>query len=187
VLGVGLVHGQDGVLEGAGLSHGLQADDAGGGLLRPADDVGDEVGTLFVQGGHQIGAVVHGDVRLMVEDGVDVLVVGDAVLALDGEDRHLQVGDYGRGHVVLGGQRVAGAEHQIGATGGQGAGQVGRLRSDVQAGGEAHAGQRALFLETLPDEPEHGHLLLCPGDAQSALEGQRQVFDSVFLLSHIHS
>ena len=47
---------------------------------------GQQVAALFVQGADQVGAVVHGHVRLVVEGGVDVLVVGLVVFALDGED-----------------------------------------------------------------------------------------------------
>ena len=45
----------------------------------------------------------------VVEGAVDVPVVGLVVLALDGEDGDAVVLDQGRGHVVLGAERVGGA------------------------------------------------------------------------------
>ena len=55
------------------------------------------------------------DDRPVVEGGVDVLVVGLAVLAFDGKDGHFQGSDEGSGHVVLCRQRVGGTQPQVGA------------------------------------------------------------------------
>src|SRR5208337_1389669 len=83
VLGVGVVHRNDGKLEHAFLGHGTQANHAGSGLFGAADDAFERVGALGVQDGDQIGSVVHGDVRLVVNGGDDVVVVSVVVLALD--------------------------------------------------------------------------------------------------------
>ncbi len=67
VLGVGIVHRDDGILQHAFLRHGAQADDAGGGLFGAADHAVERVFALGVQHDDQVGAVIHGDVRLVVE------------------------------------------------------------------------------------------------------------------------
>ena len=72
---------------------------------------------VFVNGADQIGAVVHGDVGLVVQRGVDVLIVGFVVFAFDGIDGDFIVGDKRGGDVILGRERVRGGQHDIGATG----------------------------------------------------------------------
>ena len=76
---------------------------------------GERVVALGVQNGDQVGAVVHGDVRLVIERRHDVRVIGVVVLALDGEDGDAVVAHQAGRHVVLRGKRVGGAEHDIGA------------------------------------------------------------------------
>ena len=61
---------------------------------------------LVRDGRHQVGAVVHGHVRLVVERRLDVLVVGVVVLALDGVDGDTVIAYQASGHIVLGGERV---------------------------------------------------------------------------------
>src|SRR5262249_59356729 len=87
-------------------------------------------------GRHQVGAVVHGDVGLVVEGGDDVLVVGVVVLLADGEDGDAEVLDEAGGDVVLGAERVGGDEDEVGAAGLDGAGQVGGLGGGGAGGGE---------------------------------------------------
>src|SRR6266566_518868 len=59
---------------------------AGGGLLGPADHVLEQLAPVAHQAGDQVAAVVHGQVRLVVERGLDVVEVGVAILALDRVD-----------------------------------------------------------------------------------------------------
>src|SRR5205823_6645937 len=151
----------------------------GGGLLHAADDLGDQVRAVFVDGGDQVAPVVHGQVGPVVERGGDVPVVGLPILALDSVGGDAVAGDQGGGGIVLGGQRIGGAEHEVGAAGLQGQRQVRRLRGDVQAPREAQPGQRLLAGEALLDQAEDGHLRGGPLDAQAAVLGQRQVFDLV--------
>ena len=75
----------------------------------------ESVGALGVQDRDQVGAVVHGDVRLVVDGGQDVVVVGVVVLALDGEDGNVVVAHQAGGNVILRGERIRGAEHHVGA------------------------------------------------------------------------
>ena len=113
MLGVGVVDGDDGELQHPFLRHRAQADDAGRGLFGSADHAFERVGALGVQDGHQVGAVVHGDVRLVVDGGEDVVVVSVVVLALDGVDGNVVVADQAGGNIVLRRQRVRGAEHDF--------------------------------------------------------------------------
>ena len=104
-------------------------------------------------GADQVGAVVHRDVRLVLQGGGDVPVVAVLVLALDGVDGDAEVLHQAGGDVVLGRQRVGRDEDEVGAAGLERAGQVGRLGRHVQAGRHPHARQRLLRLEPLADGP----------------------------------
>ena len=84
------------------------------------------------------------------------------------------------GHGVVGGERVAGAQADVGATRLERDRQVGGLAGDVQAGAEAQARERLLALEALADQPQHRHLQRGPLDEPLALVGQREVGDVVF-------
>ena len=53
-------------------------------------------------GRDEVGPVVHGDVRLVLQGGGDVLVIGVVVLFADGEDGDAEILDEAGGHVVLG-------------------------------------------------------------------------------------
>src|SRR5262249_60530380 len=113
--------------------HGAQADDAGGGLLHAGAYLGGVLGVLGVQQRDQIGAVIHGQHRLLVEHGAQVTVVRVVVFALDRVGRDALVLDQRRGGVVLGGERIGGAQEHLGAAGLERPHQVGGL------GGDRHA------------------------------------------------
>ena len=83
MLGLRIVHGDHRILQRAVFGHRAQADHAGGGLLGAADDVGDQVLVLGEQQRHQVRAVVHRHLRLVINRGVQVRVVGGVVFALD--------------------------------------------------------------------------------------------------------
>jgi hypothetical protein len=55
-----------------------------------------------VQDADHVGPVVHRQLRLVIDRGLDVPVVGVVVLALDREDRHVELLDERRRSVVLG-------------------------------------------------------------------------------------
>ena len=116
---------------------------------------------------------------MVIERGVDVLVVGLVVLPLDGEDWYLVVGNQRRRRVVLGGEGVGGGEDHLRPAGLERAGQAGRLSGDVEAGGETHARQWFFLGEALADEAQYRHLPLRPLDAQPARGGQVDIFDVV--------
>ncbi len=181
VLRIRLVHGDDREAERPVALERAQADDAGGRLLRAGDHVDELLAPVRMQDADHVGAVVHRDLRLVVDRGLDVLVVGVVVLALDGEDGDVVLVDERRGDVVLRGQRVRRAEHDVRAAGLQRARQVGGLGGDVQAGRDAVARQRLLGLEALPDRGEHRHLPVGPRDPPHSLGGERQILHVVTL------
>ncbi len=125
----------------------------------------ERVGALGVQDGDQVGAIVHGDVRLVVDGGEDVVVISVVVLALDGEDGNVVIADQARGNVILSRERVGGAEHDVGSAIAQADGQVGGFGRDVQAGGNADALQRLVLDELFADNLQHLHGLVRPLDA----------------------
>ena len=83
------------------------------------------------------------------------------------------------GDVVLGRERVRGAEDDLGAARLQRAHQVRRLGRHVEAGGDAVAGERLLALEALADRGEHRHLPVGPLDPPHAFGGEREILDVV--------
>jgi hypothetical protein len=68
----------------------------------------------------QVGAIVHGELRFVVDRGHDVAVVAVVVLALDGENGNVVIADETGGHVILRGQRVRRAQRHVGAAVAQG-------------------------------------------------------------------
>ncbi len=100
-----------------------------------------------VQLGDQVRAVIHGDVGVGVQCGVQMAVVGLAVLALDGKGRDTVNLHQSRRHVILGGEGVGGAGVNVGAARLQGGQQVGGLGGDVQAGRQPDALQGLFLLE----------------------------------------
>ena len=174
VLGVGVVDRDDGETQHAFLGHGAQANHAGRGFFGAADHAFERVLALGVQQGHQVGAVVHGDLGLVVDGGQDVAVVGVVVLALDGEDRNIVIAHQAGGHVILRGQRIRGAQHNIGAAIPQADGEVRGLGGDVQAGRNPNALQRLVLDEFLADDLQNLHGLVRPVNPLLAQIGKIQ-------------
>ena len=179
VLRVRLVDGDDREAERAVRLERLEPDDAGRRLLGAGDDVAELLAPVRVQDADHVGAVVHRQVRLVVDGRLDVRVVRVVVLALDREDADVELVDERRGDVVLGRERVRRAEHDVRAARLQRAHQVRRLRRHVQARRDAVAVQRLLRLESLPDRREHRHLPVRPLDPPHALGREREVFHVV--------
>ena len=96
VLGISIVHGDDGESQHAFFGHGTQANYSGGSFFGAADHAIERVLTLGMQQGHKIGAIVHGDVRFVIDSGQNV-----AILAFDGEDGNAVIAHQAGGHVVL--------------------------------------------------------------------------------------
>ena len=174
VLGVGVVDRDDGETQHAFFGHGAQANHAGGGFFGAADHAFERVLALGVQQGDEVGAVVHGDVGLVVDGGQDVAVVGVVVLALDGEDRNIVIAHQAGGHVILRGERIGGAQHYVGAAVPQADGQVRGFGGDVQAGRNADALQRLVLDEFLADDLQDLHGLVGPVNSLLAEVGKIQ-------------
>ena len=181
VLRLRVVDGDDREAERAVALERLQPDDAGGRLLGAGDDVAELLAPCGVQDADHVGAVVHRQLRLVVDRGLDVRVVRVVVLALDREDGDVVLVDERRGDVVLRRERVRRAEHDVRAARLERAREVRRLGRDVQAGGDAVAGERLLALEALADRGEHRHLPVGPLDPAHALGREREVLHVVAL------
>src|SRR5208283_6102583 len=66
VLGVGIVYRDDRIVQHALLRHGTQADNPGGRFLSAGNDAVQNFFALGKRNRDQIGAIVHGDVRLVI-------------------------------------------------------------------------------------------------------------------------
>jgi len=111
---------------------------------------------------------------------VDVLVVGVAVLAANGEDGDFVLLAQPRRNVVLSAQRVGGAEHDVRTARLKGARKVGRLGRDVQAARQTNALERLLAGEPLAYLAEDGHVIVRPLNPADAFLGERNVLDVMF-------
>ncbi len=181
MLRAGLVDGDDGEAE---LAFGLERtepDHAGRRLLGPCDHVAELLATERVENPDHVGAVVHRDVRPVVDRRLEVRVVGVVVLALDRERADPVLVDEGGRDVILRRKGVRGAQDDIRAAGLEGAHQVRGLGRDVQARGDAVALERLLALEALANCRENGHLPVGPFDPADALCSQGKVFHIVSL------
>ena len=158
---------------------GLEPDHAGRRLLGRADDVAELLAPVRVQHADHVGAVVHRQLRLVVDRGLDVLVVGVVVLALDREDGDVELVDERRRDVVLRRKRVRRAEHDVRAALLQRAHQVRGLARDVQARGDAVARERLLGREALADRGQDRHLPVGPLDPVDAFRREREILDVV--------
>ncbi len=118
---------------------------------------------------HDIGAVVHRDMRPMGDGRFDVPIVGLVVFALDGEGRNAFMLDEGGGDFVLRAERIGGAEADIGSAGFERYRQIGGFGRDVEAGGDPHALEGLLPFESLLDEPQHRHGGFGPFDLEFTL------------------
>ena len=179
VLRVRLVDGDDREAERAVSLQRLQPDDAGRRLLGAADHVAELLAPMGVEHADHVGAVVHRDLRLVVDRGLDVLVVRVVVLALDREDGHVELLDERGRDVILRRQRVRRAEHDVRAPGLQRAGEVRGLGRHVQTGRDAVAGERLLALEALADRAEHRHVPVGPLDPPDSFAREREVLHIV--------
>src|ERR1019366_989856 len=124
MLGLRIVHGDDGIFERAVFRHGAQPDDTGGGLFGASDYVGHQMLVLGQQQRHQVRAVVHGDLRLVVHGGVQMRVVGGVVFTLNRVGGNRVILYERGGNLILRGERIRRAENQIGAAVTQRDGQV---------------------------------------------------------------
>ena len=86
------------------------------------------------------------------------------------------------GHVILGRERVRGAEHDLAPPALSVRIRIGGLGGHMQACGQTHTLERLLFLKTLSDDVQHRHALVRPLDSELAFVGQFDIFYIVFHL-----
>ena len=177
VLGIRVVDRDDWIPQHAFLGHGAQPDDAGRRLLRTPDHPIQCILPLGVQDRDQICAVVHRNVRLVVQRRQNVAVIAVVVLALDGEHRNAMIAHQAGGYIVLRGKRVGSAEHHFGATIAQCDPKIRRFGGDVQAGRDADRLQGLVLDKFLADDLQHFHRLAGPLDALFAHIREFDVLD----------
>ena len=127
VLGVSIIHGDDGVHELALLREAAEANNAGCGLFAAAAEALDKILPLTMNGCDEVCAVVHCDGGVAVKRLVDVLVVRLRVLTVDGENGDAVIGDERCGNIVLRRERVGRAQANLRATLLEGEHEVGRF------------------------------------------------------------
>ena len=181
VLGLRLVDRHDREAELAVALERLQPDHAGRGLLGAGDHVAELLASGGMENADHVGAVVHRDVRLVVDRSLDVLVVRVVVLALDRERRDAVLLDQGGCDVILSRERVGRADDHVRSARLERPHQVRRLGRHVQARRDPVAGQRELALEALADRGQHRHLPVGPGDPAHALGGESQILHVISL------
>ena len=96
-----IVYGYYGKLQSAVVCHGAQANHAGGGFFCAADDFVQHFTPCLVNGADQIRTVVHSDMRLMIQRGMYMLIIGVVVFTFDGINRDLVIGYQRRRDIVL--------------------------------------------------------------------------------------
>src|SRR5205085_6347718 len=97
------------------------------------------------------------------------------VLALDGEHRDVVVTHERGSDIILRGERVGGAERNVGTAIAQRDAEVGGLSRDVQASTDAHALERLRLDEFLANGLQDLHGLVGPLDALLAEVGELDV------------
>ena len=173
---VGVVHQHHRERKLAGRIHGLEPQDAGGGLLAAADHVRKQLRELLVQGGHQVSAVVDDDIRADFQHPADVLEVFLLRTAVDGKDVQAFVHQRG-GDVVLRAQGVGARDVHIGPTGCQHLAQMGGLGLQMHAQGHLEALERLRPLEILLDSVQQGHVAAHPAQFELPAFPQVDIFD----------
>ena len=101
-----IIHGNNWIAKSTILGHCAEADHAGGGLLCAGDDSIHYVPTFRQGSGDEIGAVIHGEVRLMIERAEDVRIIRIVIFALNREGRDVVVANQRGGNIVLRAKRV---------------------------------------------------------------------------------
>ena len=142
------------------------------------------MGVAGVQQRNQIGAVIHGDDRLMIERGAQMAVVGFVIFAFDRVGRNLIVLDQRCRDIVLGRQRIGSAEQHVGAAGFESLHQVRGLGGDMQTSRKTHAAQRLFLGEAFFNPLQHRHILAGPENPLAPAIGQTHIFYIVFLSRH---
>ena len=175
VLGLGVVDGHHGAGQDALPLPGVEAVDAGGGLLAAADEPVTVLGALAPQEVDQIAAVVHNQVRTALQGLHQEVLILLHVHAVDAVGIHTGVG-HGGGHIVLGGQGVAAGEVDLGSPLPEDQAQVGCLGLQMDGYGDGQSRERLFPAKSLLNAAEGGHKIPYPLNFLMARRGQRHVF-----------
>ena len=181
VLGLGVVYRHHGAGEDARPLPGVQAVDAGGGLLTAPQQPVPVGSAPPPQQGDQVAAVVHDQVGAALQGLGQQVLIAPHVHPVDTEGLHPQAG-HGSGHIVLGGQGVAAGEIHLGAPLPEHQPQVGGLGLQVDRDGDGQALKGLLPAEALFDAAQGGHEVPDPLDLLQAGRGQRQVFHDAHII-----
>ena len=98
---LGIIYGDDGILQNTVGGHASQADDPCGGLFRPSPDALEQLRSIGMYSGNQIGPVIHGIVRLGIQNRIDMLVIGFMIFTLDGKNGYPVMFHEGRRNIIL--------------------------------------------------------------------------------------
>ena len=131
---------------------------------------------LGVDRRHEIAPIVHRHLRLGRDHRFDVRVIGIVIFTFDRIGWNAVIAQRRR-DVVLGRERVAGAQRQLRAAGLQRQHQVRRFGGNVKARAYADAAERLLDLEAIANLCQHGHVRAGPRDARAAGFGQAAILD----------
>src|SRR5450631_879926 len=101
MLGVGVVHGHDRILQNTFLGHGTQSNYASGRLFGSTNHVRQFRLALGVQHGYEVRAIVHGELRFVIDRRHNVRIVGIVVLAFDRKNGNVVVAHQTGGYVIL--------------------------------------------------------------------------------------
>ena len=146
-----VINSNDRILQHPVGSHASESNNAGCGFFGPPPNFGQQLGALRMQGRHQIGTIVHGELGLGVQHGIYVPVVGSVVFAFNSEYRNLVMFNKSGGHVILGAERIRCTQRNRGPSGFQSLHQGGGFSGHVQACSQAYAFEWFFFFKALPD------------------------------------
>ena len=168
VLHLGIVDIHHGELELLVRCHGLEPDDAGGGLLVASLDVGEDLPPGGVGHGDQVGTVVDDEIGLHVEDGVEIRVVflvALEFLCVDLESELLaECGCDG----VVGGKGIAAGEPDLRSRISEGDGEHPGLGLGVEGHSDLKTGQRLLLPESFIDLLDDRHVVVGPVEPETS-------------------
>ena len=154
---------------------GLQAEDAGGGLLAAPHEAVGVFLTLAPQQVDQVAAVVDDDVGVALEGLGEMVLILLGGGPVDSKGLHPQ-GCQAGGHVVLGGQGVGAGQIDLCAAFGQNIAQVGGLGLQVDGHRHPQAFKGLLLLEAGLDLGQGRHEVPDPLDLSPAGLGQGHIF-----------
>ena len=177
MLGIGIVHRNHGKAQNLVFGHTAQTNDARGRLLRAPHNARNEFLFIRQNSAHQIGTVIHGDLRSSLQCGVKVGVISLIVFPPDGKDGDFKILHQRGCRVILSAERVGGADSQLSTPSLESAGQISGLGRHMETGRNANSLQRLFLFKPFPNQPQDRHGLVCPFNPVQSLWSQRRIFN----------